>query len=343
MRTVISVLIATCIQQFCNAQTIPLDSFFVPGATWTQAIGRHSLPCGMTPAGSTWALIYKIERDSVVGSITYHLLSQHTRKGYTEWHNCPPLSGAGTIYYPASDSTLPEVFAMIRTDSDRAYLTLLAAQYGADAVDVCDSAGMEYLLFDFNLVPGSNIIGSTVGGTINVAAIDSVSLSNGTFVKRYQSIYGDNYSIIYGIGQKSGFINYQNLYTCNSEALYANQKLLCYDNPHFSYHFDYPPYTLNANLQYNCFNMAAFHDSVTAVNNAVSGQDIALFPNPAANKLTIQASTTIYSVSISTVTGQVLYTGKHNAKEVQLDLSKMPAGIYFIRINNSEMRKFVRE
>ncbi len=71
--------------------------------------------------------------------------------------------------------------------------------------------------------------------------------------------------------------------------------------------------------------------------------DILLYPNPTTNELTVTASDKITSIAITTLLGQTLYTYLYNAPQVQVDVSSLPPGIYLLRINGSEIRKFVKQ
>ena len=69
-----------------------------------------------------------------------------------------------------------------------------------------------------------------------------------------------------------------------------------------------------------------------------------IFPNPATNLLTIQSTNNpVKQITINNILGQMVYTNECNSPEVQVDISTYPAGVYFIKINGSEVRKFVKE
>jgi hypothetical protein len=70
---------------------------------------------------------------------------------------------------------------------------------------------------------------------------------------------------------------------------------------------------------------------------------IDVYPNPATTKLTLTASARITTVAISNLLGQTVYSHEYNADKVQIDVADLPAGIYFIRINGTEVRRFVKE
>ncbi|MBC7554607.1 MAG: T9SS type A sorting domain-containing protein [Taibaiella sp.] len=68
-----------------------------------------------------------------------------------------------------------------------------------------------------------------------------------------------------------------------------------------------------------------------------------LYPKPAHNELTIASPGGITSAVISTITGQVLYNLLPAGSTASIDVSALQAGIYFIKINGTEIRKFVKE
>ena len=74
-----------------------------------------------------------------------------------------------------------------------------------------------------------------------------------------------------------------------------------------------------------------------------SNEAISIFPNPANSLLTISATNIITTVVISNVLGQVVYTDRCNANRVTANVSAMPAGTYFVRVNGSEVRRFVKQ
>lgn len=73
---------------------------------------------------------------------------------------------------------------------------------------------------------------------------------------------------------------------------------------------------------------------------------INVYPNPATTTLTIQSTVEpINAVSISNILGQTVYSRQMAVGSLQctVDLSGMAAGVYFVKINGSEVRKFVKE
>ena len=68
-----------------------------------------------------------------------------------------------------------------------------------------------------------------------------------------------------------------------------------------------------------------------------------IFPNPANDRVTISAKTIITSVSIANLLGQTVYSDQCNSTEAQIDVSRLPSGLYFVKINGVEVRKFLKE
>jgi len=67
-----------------------------------------------------------------------------------------------------------------------------------------------------------------------------------------------------------------------------------------------------------------------------------VYPNPATTKLIVTAPNTITTISIINLTGQMVYHHEDNTKKVQIEVADFPTGIYFVKINGTEVRKFVK-
>jgi trimeric autotransporter adhesin len=68
-----------------------------------------------------------------------------------------------------------------------------------------------------------------------------------------------------------------------------------------------------------------------------------IYPNPASEQLTIASTDNITSIAITNLLGQTVYRRRYNSSKVQLDVADLPAGVYLIRINGTEVRKFVKQ
>ena len=73
------------------------------------------------------------------------------------------------------------------------------------------------------------------------------------------------------------------------------------------------------------------------------GNAINIYPNPGSEYINISEKGKINSVIVTNLMGQTLYKFDCNSQKVRIDVSAIPAGVYFIRINGIEVRKFVKE
>jgi hypothetical protein len=69
-----------------------------------------------------------------------------------------------------------------------------------------------------------------------------------------------------------------------------------------------------------------------------------LYPNPVKNHLTIESTKVVKSVRVYSIQGQLLKTKLFEGIDatVNVDLSQLSTGIYFLSVNNSKGKKFVK-
>ena len=77
------------------------------------------------------------------------------------------------------------------------------------------------------------------------------------------------------------------------------------------------------------------------ISQAVTGT--VLYPNPGGDMLTISADTDISEVAVFNAMGQTLFVKQYGTREAQVDVRLLPAGIYFVRVNGTEIHKFVKQ
>lgn len=75
-------------------------------------------------------------------------------------------------------------------------------------------------------------------------------------------------------------------------------------------------------------------DSVATGINDISVNAINIYPNPAKNTVTVNNIEKGSMLSITDVTGQVLYTGKVNRETVTLNITEFGAGVYFVKVES---------
>ena len=86
-----------------------------------------------------------------------------------------------------------------------------------------------------------------------------------------------------------------------------------------------------------------FDTSTVGIDNILSDNIITTFPNPATSQLTITASNRINTIAILNLLGQVVYNNKYTNKQAEVDISALAAGIYLVKVNEVEVRKFVKQ
>jgi len=82
-------------------------------------------------------------------------------------------------------------------------------------------------------------------------------------------------------------------------------------------------------------------NGVTNISNSTGF--IAVYPNPAFSELTITSSDKITSIAVCNLLGQTLITHQYNKEQIYIDVADLPTGIYLLKVNGSEVRKFVKQ
>jgi|GEM_PF-467952 len=87
----------------------------------------------------------------------------------------------------------------------------------------------------------------------------------------------------------------------------------------------------------------AYVQAPTAVNNVTAHSGINIYPNPVSNILTIQSSNPINTVSISNIVGQVVYTQNTPTPKAEINITYLPAGVYFVKVNQVYVQKILKQ
>jgi hypothetical protein len=76
---------------------------------------------------------------------------------------------------------------------------------------------------------------------------------------------------------------------------------------------------------------------------SLSHSEPTIYPSPSANEITISSTDKISTIELRNYLGQIILTREVNAKQVQIDVSDLSAGMYVVRINNTYVRKLVKQ
>jgi uncharacterized repeat protein (TIGR01451 family) len=86
--------------------------------------------------------------------------------------------------------------------------------------------------------------------------------------------------------------------------------------------------------------------SLLTKNDFVKDHKVAVYPNPAKDKVSVKADSNIQSVQLYDLQGRILQTSIEGKKETTLDLSAQQTGVYFIRVTTekgSATQKIIKE
>ncbi len=194
---------------------------------------------------------------------------------------------------------------------------------------------LEHRLYDYNLQLGDTIQ-FTNGAYVSydsVAGLDSVLL-RGVYHKIFTmqgNPSGRAYTMIEGIGATNSPV-WPAFFTSGPEYL---EKLLCFREDTFM------PGVVAAYYMYagaegpdsfrngaeDCYPLSVAKPEKTPM---------LLYPNPATTTLSITAPQVISSVSIINLIGQTVYTHGCNAEKAEVDIARLPNGVYFVEVNGTD-------
>ena len=262
--------------------------------------------CGGDPV--YYVLQYNFLRDTTIGIFKYNIF------------NFDPFN---PHYFPS--------VSLVRED------TILKKVYLRDVEGDSDILFMDYNLSvgdTFKIHSPRNF--TRYAHTYYVISIDSTSI-NGVWHRVWKfsaNLTGIPYGPIYII-EGIGCINHPTYMlrdTYNPEP--DVEKLHCFWNNYITPLLTPPVSFFNDSL--NCL--------PTFIESAYTNQKaIKIFPNPAITKLTITASDKITTVAITNLLGQTMYSQQYSSQQVQVDVANLSKGIYFIKVNGTEVRMFVKQ
>ena len=89
----------------------------------------------------------------------------------------------------------------------------------------------------------------------------------------------------------------------------------------------------------NCF------PSLEIASNSLTTHAISIYPNPATTSLTITSPDKITQITITNVLGQTVYSSQFAVGSLQpsIDVANLACGLYFVKVNDGVVRKFVKE
>jgi hypothetical protein len=92
--------------------------------------------------------------------------------------------------------------------------------------------------------------------------------------------------------------------------------------------------------------MGLCNDKLTGIEDQSSAKEVALYPNPANNRIFIKA-TAPAQIEIYNAIGEMLQTVKYDTQAVEINVSSFSTGVYFAKIQfadgSNSIKQFVKE
>jgi len=76
---------------------------------------------------------------------------------------------------------------------------------------------------------------------------------------------------------------------------------------------------------------------------SLTSDKFTISPNPATTLLAISSANEINQVAITNVFGQIVYVNSCNVQYIQINIADLSPGVYFIKINNGVVKKFIKQ
>jgi hypothetical protein len=175
------------------------------------------------------------------------------------------------------------------------------------------------LIYDFNLKVNAEFnINSLVYTVIKTDTVEYYGTKRNTI---YLKNTYDSLTWIDGIGATRGLLYFKDHM--------PEEMLLCFKQ--------------NNNLQYkNDQDKDCIYIDILENVKEISKPQITISPNPALNIVSIVSDKKISHIEILSVSGKIINTYKPNKNDYTIDISDLPKGVYFIKINN-ETKKIIKE
>ena len=102
--------------------------------------------------------------------------------------------------------------------------------------------------------------------------------------------------------------------------------------------------TLRKFVKLVCRDFDAANGCISGLRESTKKLDVKIFPNPSTNKLYIEFEQNIFidKVSISNILGQELYKEVKPLPKLEIDVSQLPRGIYFLKVENKNDQGFFK-
>ena len=179
------------------------------------------------------------------------------------------------------------------------------------------------MVYNFELQVGDSLPLSGINFFNDIAVVSrDTILINGEERLSYQFSNSPVTYYVEGIGHSGGFLQYI------PPMLECGHRLHCYGQN------DIPLYPINP--QDEC-------DYTVGIETEVASSVFSIYPNPAQDQLNIELNVAgNKTVEITNMNGQVVEKFNFSETRNQVSLSTFPAGVYFVKVQNQQPKRFIK-
>lgn len=279
-----------------------IPDYFANNPVWRQ----NSQCNNMAPGNLCIAnenYVYRVSGDSIINDTTYKVI---WKSGVRTFYSYGPTGFCNN----SQPEEIQEFVAILRQEGRKIFRRI-------------GSEGQDQLVYNFELQVGDSLPLSGINffNDIVVVSRDTI-LVNGEERLSYQFSNSPVTYYVEGIGHSGGFLQYI------PPMLECGHRLHCYGQN------DVPLYPTNP--QDEC-------DYTVGIETNVASSKFSIYPNPAQDVLTIELNVAgNKTVEITNMNCQVLE--KLNFSEIsnQISISALPAGVYFVKVQNGSAKRFVK-
>jgi hypothetical protein len=289
------------------------------GGTWNSSNGNASVVAGIVIGISTGTSIISYNVTNSCGTATAtHIVATSSFVPTTA-----PITGTSNEFCAGTSITLME------TTSGGVWSSGCGCVYVAGGIVRGLSGGTATITY--SIVNGCGSATSTYAVTVDPLPNPGYILGQDHACQGFTIIMADNISggtwssvdssiasiaisgIVSGVGAGSTFIVYTTTNACGKSTV------------------KYP------------FTVLPSSECISEVLSPITtSEETIIYPNPATTELIIASNEKISNVIITNMFGQKIHANYYNDKLVHLDITKLPLGIYFVKVNNSMVGKFVK-
>ncbi len=236
--------------------------------------------------------------------------------------------GAGNTTTPGSDITNLTSLGNITTINNNLYIQNNAILQNVDGLNIESVGGFLFIGGDFE--GKTNLVLTNLNGLSSLTSVaQDIYIRDNHLLNDISGLENTTFQPFAGFGL-SILLN-PNLAVCNL--------------PNFCTYLANPsnthPRSISGNLA-NCLNEAAVLSSCGLSVSDVNNNKLSYYPNPVKDIFYLSHSEEIESISVMNTIGQMVLSQNVGSNTVQIDMSSLPSGNYFVKIVASEAIRTVK-